>query len=80
MLLYQPSFFPQIVYDEGRTAPGEKKDVLGPLPDAYSPKYVEAAWFSWWEKSGFFKPEYGRGTAWIHEIISTAIVAMSCTG
>jgi len=30
------------------------------LPDAYSPKYVETAWYSWWEKSGFFKPEYGR--------------------
>jgi valyl-tRNA synthetase len=21
---------------------------------------VEAAWYAWWEKSGFFKPEYGR--------------------
>jgi len=51
----------EAVYEESRTQPGEKKDVLGPLPDAYSPKYVEAAWFSWWEKSGFFKPEYGRG-------------------
>lgn len=30
------------------------------MPDAYSPKYVETAWYSWWEKSGFFKPEYGR--------------------
>lgn len=29
------------------------------LPDAYSPKYVEAVWYSWWEKQGFFKPEYG---------------------
>ncbi|XP_058803895.1 valine--tRNA ligase isoform X2 [Phymastichus coffea] len=42
------------------TAPGEKKDVTCPMPDAYSPKYVEAAWYSWWEKSGFFKPEYNR--------------------
>ncbi|XP_049873606.1 valine--tRNA ligase isoform X2 [Pectinophora gossypiella] len=42
------------------TAPGEKKDIAGPMPDAYSPKYVEAAWYSWWEKQGFFKPEYGR--------------------
>lgn len=40
------------------TAPGEKKDVASPMPDAYSPQYVEAAWYSWWEKSGFFKPEY----------------------
>ena len=30
------------------------------MPDAYSPQYVESAWYSWWEKSGFFKPEYGR--------------------
>lgn len=29
------------------------------MPDSYSPRYVEAAWYSWWEKEGFFKPEYG---------------------
>ena len=45
---------------EGDTRPGQKKDVSGPLPDAYSPEYVEAAWYSWWESSGFFKPEHGR--------------------
>uniref|UniRef100_A0A8D8DXW9 Valine--tRNA ligase n=1 Tax=Culex pipiens TaxID=7175 RepID=A0A8D8DXW9_CULPI len=48
-----------IVYTAG-TAEGEKKDLSGPFPDAYSPQYVEAAWYSWWEKEGFFKPEYGR--------------------
>uniref|UniRef100_A0A1B6LT09 valine--tRNA ligase n=1 Tax=Graphocephala atropunctata TaxID=36148 RepID=A0A1B6LT09_9HEMI len=42
------------------TPPGSKKDVSGPMPDAYSPQYVEAAWYSWWEQEGFFKPEYGR--------------------
>ncbi|KAH8325147.1 hypothetical protein KR074_003395 [Drosophila pseudoananassae] len=42
------------------TAPGDKKDLSGPLPDAYSPRYVEAQWYSWWEKEGFFTPEYGR--------------------
>lgn len=41
------------------TPAGEKKDVTNRMPDAYSPKYVEAAWYSWWEKEGFFKPEYG---------------------
>uniref|UniRef100_A0A8C5A7W3 valine--tRNA ligase n=1 Tax=Gadus morhua TaxID=8049 RepID=A0A8C5A7W3_GADMO len=41
------------------TPAGEKKDVVSPLPDAYSPQYVEAAWYPWWEKQGFFKPEYG---------------------
>lgn len=40
------------------TAEGEKKDISGALPDAYSPKFVEAQWYSWWEKEGFFKPDY----------------------
>lgn len=39
---------------------GEKKDITGAMPDSYSPKYVEAAWYAWWEKSGFFKPEYNK--------------------
>jgi len=49
-----------------QTAPGEKKDLSGPLPDAYSPRYVEAQWYSWWEKEGFFTPEYGVSpvTSW----------------
>lgn len=47
-----------ILYDKP-TLPGEKKDISGPMPDAYSPRYVEAAWYAWWEKSQFFKPEYG---------------------
>lgn len=42
------------------TPPGQKKDVISPLPDSYSPQYVEAAWYPWWEKQSFFKPEYGR--------------------
>lgn len=37
---------------------GEKKDVSQPLPPAYSPQYVEAAWYPWWVREGFFKPEY----------------------
>lgn len=41
------------------TSPGEKKNVTCPMPDTYSPQYVEAAWYAWWEKEGFFKPEYG---------------------
>ena len=45
------------VYDVD-TPPGSKKDTSCPLPNAYSPQYVEAAWYAWWEKSGFFKPEY----------------------
>ncbi|CAF1179244.1 unnamed protein product [Rotaria sordida] len=37
---------------------GEKKDIHCELPKAYSPKYVESAWYTWWEKEGFFRPEY----------------------
>lgn len=40
---------------------GEKKR-LRPLDDpqlkAYNPVAVESAWYEWWEKSGFFKPEF----------------------
>jgi hypothetical protein len=42
------------------TPAGEKK-VIRPFTDpyfeAYNPIAVEAAWYEWWEKSGFFKPE-----------------------
>ncbi|XP_078502147.1 valine--tRNA ligase isoform X1 [Lissotriton helveticus] len=48
-----------ITYDLPTPA-GEKKDVACAMPDSYSPQYVEAAWYPWWEKQGFFKPEYGR--------------------
>lgn len=34
-------------------------DIISALPDSYSPQYVEAAWYPWWEKQGFFKPEFG---------------------
>jgi valyl-tRNA synthetase len=44
------------VYSEDTPA-GYKKNTTRDLPDAYSPAYVEAAWYEWWEKSGFFKPE-----------------------
>ncbi|EDV28121.1 uncharacterized protein TRIADDRAFT_21001 [Trichoplax adhaerens] len=43
------------------TKPGEKKDITRSLPDSYSPAYVEAAWYTWWMKEGFFKPEYYTG-------------------
>ncbi|WAR30322.1 SYVC-like protein [Mya arenaria] len=38
------------------TKPGEKKDVSVDLPSAYSPQFVEAAWYEWWVEQGFFKP------------------------
>ncbi|KAG8521069.1 Valine--tRNA ligase, mitochondrial [Galemys pyrenaicus] len=48
----------EIVLYEIPTEHGEKKDVSQPLPPAYSPRYVEAAWYPWWVREGFFKPEY----------------------
>ncbi|CAI5439039.1 unnamed protein product [Caenorhabditis angaria] len=40
------------------TPTGDKKDLSNEIPSAYSPSYVESSWYSWWEKQGFFKPEY----------------------
>ena len=46
---------------EEQTPTGEKK-ILQPLDDqfhkAYNPKVVESAWYSWWEKEGFFEPKF----------------------
>ncbi|KAM8985884.1 LOW QUALITY PROTEIN: valine--tRNA ligase [Ara ararauna] len=52
---------PGVVTYDLETPPGQKKDVAVPLPPSYSPRYVEAAWYRWWELRGFFKPEFGRG-------------------
>ncbi|KJH48795.1 valine--tRNA ligase [Dictyocaulus viviparus] len=42
------------------------KDGRRELHKVYDPGYVEAKWCGWWEKEGFFKPEYGRGTSlWV---------------
>lgn len=46
------------------TPKGEKK-ILKPLDDvftkAYIPKVVESAWYDWWEKEGYFQPEFVDG-------------------
>ncbi|KAF2187716.1 hypothetical protein K469DRAFT_704654 [Zopfia rhizophila CBS 207.26] len=46
------------------TPKGEKK-ILKPLDDvyhkAYIPRVVESAWYDFWEKEGFFKPELKDG-------------------
>ncbi|XP_015274914.1 PREDICTED: valine--tRNA ligase, mitochondrial [Gekko japonicus] len=47
----------EVLYDIPTEA-GEKKDTSGPLPASYSPRYIEDAWYAWWVKEGFFKPEY----------------------
>lgn len=38
------------------TPVGEKKDLSGPLADAYDPPAVESAWYAWWEQQGYFQP------------------------
>jgi len=38
------------------TPKGEKKDLSGPMPEAYDPPAVEAAWYDWWLEKGYFKP------------------------
>ncbi|CAF0867085.1 unnamed protein product [Rotaria sordida] len=36
----------------------KKLDINCELPSKYSSQYIEAAWYNWWEKQGFFRPEY----------------------
>jgi len=36
------------------TPVGEKKDMGAPMRDAYDPPAVEAAWYDWWSKQGYF--------------------------
>jgi valyl-tRNA synthetase len=43
------------------TPAGEKKRLKSlddPYYSSYHPVAVESAWYSWWEKEGFFKPEF----------------------
>jgi len=35
-------------------------DTSASFPSSYHPKYVENAWYEWWEKQGFFSPEYNK--------------------
>ncbi|CAG8744332.1 12511_t:CDS:10, partial [Gigaspora margarita] len=49
-----------------KTPVGEKKGTIfvtffnmsKPMASSYNPKAVESAWYAWWEKQGFFKPEF----------------------
>ena len=51
---------PEVIYTD-KTPDGEKKILDGIFPPTYQPKYVEAAWQSWWEKQGFYKPNVDHG-------------------
>lgn len=39
---------------------GQKKDVSNEMASSYVPRQVEHSWYSYWEKNGFFKPEYDQ--------------------
>lgn len=44
-------------------------DTSVPLPQAYSPEFVESCWYQWWEKEGFFTPEHHVRQSWhLHKI------------
>ncbi|KAF7235606.1 Valine--tRNA ligase, mitochondrial [Varanus komodoensis] len=63
------------------TPAGQKKDTSRPLPTSYSPRYVEAAWYTWWMKEGFFKPEYQHQVPhWKPETFSLSIPPPNVTG
>ncbi|KAI9280350.1 tRNA synthetases class I-domain-containing protein [Umbelopsis sp. AD052] len=40
-----------------KTPKGEKKDMTEEMAANYNPKIVESAWYDWWLKEEFFKPE-----------------------
>jgi len=39
---------------------GQKKNINSELANSYVPRQVEHSWYSYWERSGFFKPEYNQ--------------------
>ncbi|KAK9820072.1 hypothetical protein WJX72_005790 [[Myrmecia] bisecta] len=47
----------RMVADARATPKGERKVVSQEMASGYHPPYVEAAWYEWWEKCGFFKPD-----------------------
>jgi valyl-tRNA synthetase len=45
------------------TPPGEKKRLSEEMAASYHPGDVEAAWYEWWDKAGFFKVSAAEATA-----------------
>jgi valyl-tRNA synthetase len=44
-----------------KTVPGDKKILVSlddPALKAYDPKNVESSWYDWWNKQGYFEPEF----------------------
>ena len=42
------------------TPEGEKKKFTEKLSGTYHPEAIEAAWYTWWQKQGYFKPEFDQ--------------------
>lgn len=72
---------PKFVED---TPLGEKKRLKSlddPHYKAYNPVAVESAWYEWWEKEGFFKPEFTKtGDVKPKGAFTVVIPPPNCTG
>jgi valyl-tRNA synthetase len=53
---------PEVKYVD-ETPAGMKKILTAEFPATYQPAYVESAWQSWWEKSGFYQPDLAKAKA-----------------
>ncbi|TPX60521.1 valine---tRNA ligase [Powellomyces hirtus] len=62
------------------TPSGEKKDLSGEVPAAYNPTAVEASWYDYWEKSGFFKPIFQDGKPRPEGVFTIPIPPPNVTG
>ncbi|OAG32227.1 valyl-tRNA synthetase [Nematocida sp. ERTm5] len=48
----------KLEFEEGEFIPEGEKKTVTKLNGQFNPKTVENGWFSWWNKEGFFTPEY----------------------
>lgn len=66
------------------TTLGEKKRLRSlddPYYKAYNPVAVESAWYEWWEKEGFFKPQFTEtGEVKPEGAFTVVIPPPNCTG
>ncbi|KAI5190030.1 valyl-tRNA synthetase [Nematocida minor] len=47
-----------IEFEEAEEIPAGEKKAVKDLAGQFNPKSVENGWFSWWEKEGYFTPEF----------------------
>ena len=43
------------------TPAGAKKELPAEMPKGYMPRAVEAGWYEWWERCGYFKADLDSG-------------------